>query len=382
MRMLLVILDGLADRPCKELKNKTPLEAAKKPNLDFLARNGKLYLMNVINEKIAPESDQGVLSIFGYDVFKIYTGRGPLEAYGDNVKFENGDVVVRCNFASIKANKIYHNRILDIESMPTEKEIKLVEGIKMKNARFKRTVGHRGVLIINKKISPRVTNSHPGYKIVKNFVTTALPVKNQKLIQKTVFPLENNAIETANIINEFIRKARNSLKNKTILTRGSGNKLPKLKLMEDWAVIADMPVERAIGKLAGMKVIKKPNSLNNIADVIKNESKKRNVYVQIKGPDAFAHKGDAVGKKKAIEEIDSGIIGRIKNMKNTLIVVTADHATPCNLMAHSNDAVPAIVYGAGKGNAREFSEKEARIINRKIYGKQLLDIVIKKHKTF
>src|SRR3989338_4288646 len=195
MRMLLVILDGLADRPCKELKNKTPLEAAKKPNLDFLARNGKLYLMNVINEKIAPESDQGVLSIFGYDVFKIYTGRGPLEAYGDNVKFENGDEIVRCNFASIKDNKIYHNRILDIESMPTEKEVKLVEGIKMKNARFKRTVGHRGVLIINKKISPRVTNSHPGYKIVKNFVTTALPVKNQKLIQKTVFPLENNAIE-------------------------------------------------------------------------------------------------------------------------------------------------------------------------------------------
>src|SRR3989344_7388442 len=194
MRKLLIIIDGLGDRPCKELGNKTPLESAKKDNLDFLARNGKLYLMDVIGRGIAPESDQGMLSILGHDVFKIYTGRGPLEAYGYDVKFENGNVIIRCNFASLHEGKIHNNRVKDIESMPSAKEVSRIENLNIKNAAFKRTIGYRGVLIINKRLSPKITNSHPGYKIIKNFVTTALPVRNHMLMQQKVRTLEKNAV--------------------------------------------------------------------------------------------------------------------------------------------------------------------------------------------
>lgn len=375
MRKLLIIIDGLGDRPCKELGNKTPLESAKKDNLDFLARNGKLYIMDVIGKGIAPESDQGMLSIFGYDVFRIYTGRGPLEAYGDSVKFEKGDVVVRCNFASLYNGKVHHNRINDIESMPTNEEVKKIESLNIKNTIFKRTVGYRGVLIIKKKLSPKITNSHPGYKIINNFVTTALPVKNHMLIRKKVMPLEKNAAETARIVNEFIKKSEGALKNKTILTRGSGNELHRLRPMKDWCILADMPVENAIGKLSKMKIIKKPNELSRLAKIIIKEIKKRNVYVQIKSTDSFSHKGDAIGKKKAIEEIDRKLIKEIKNLKDTIIIVTGDHSTPCSLMAHSSDAVPLLVYGLGKGSSGRFSENEAKLSGNKIYGKNLLKML-------
>ncbi len=378
MKILLIVLDGVADRPCKILGNKTPLEAAKKKNMDFMARMGLLYSMNVIDEKTAPESDQGTLAIFGHDVKMVYTGRGILEAYGDDVKFKKKSVVVRCNFASLINDKIHHNRVKDVEAMPGNKEVKLIEGIKMKDVMFKRTVGYRGVLMINKSLSPRVTNSHPGYKVTKNFMTTALPVKNQMLKEKKVMPLEKKAEETARIINEFIKKAKKLLKNKTILTRGASNKLPKLKRMKGWAIMADMPVEKAIGRLSKMKIVKKPKNLKKLAALARKLIKTNNVYVQIKGPDSFSHKGDAIGKKRAIEAIDKDFIGRIKNLRNTSVIITADHATPCSLMAHSNDAVPALVYGLGKEYAKEFSEKEARRINKRIYGDSLLSTVNKK----
>ena len=375
MKVLLIVLDGVADRPCKMLGNKTPLEAAKKNNIDSLAKNGLLYSMNVIDEKTAPESDQGTLAILGYDIEKVYTGRGPLEAYGDGIKFDKNSVVVRCNFASVFGGKIHHNRVKDIEAMPTREEIKLVEGIKMKNVKFKSTVGYRGVLIINKKLSPRVTNSHPGYSVTKNFMTTALPVKNRLLTEKKVLPLEKNAKEIAGIINEFIKQAKSLLKNKTILTRGSGSALPQLKKMKNWAILADMPVEKAIGNLAGMKVVEKPADLKKLGLIVKKQIQTKNVYIQIKEPDSFAHKGDAIGKKKAIEKIDKDFIGRIKGLKNTIIVITADHATPCSLMAHSNDAVPALIYGLGMGNASEFSEREAMRIGKRIHGRDLLKMM-------
>lgn len=384
MKILLIILDGVGDRPCDMLKGKTPLEAANKPNIDFLAKNGKLYLMDVINKNIAPESDQGTLALFGYDVAKVFTGRGPLEAYGDNINFEKGNIVVRCNFASLKKDKIHHNRINDIESMPTDEEVRKIEDIRIKDLKFKRTIGYRGVLIINKKSSPRVTNSHPGYNImsIKNFLTTALPVKNHMLIQKKVKAMEPKAEITARLINEFIDAAKKILKNKTILTRGAGNRLPKLHKMSDWTIMADMPVEKAIGKLAKMKIVKKPDDLTEASRIIKKEIKKNNVYIQIKKTDSASHKGDAIEKKKTIEDIDRKLISNIKNLENTLIIVTGDHSTPCNLMAHSNDPVPVLVYGIGNGKASTFSEKEARKISNRIEGKNLIKMLMKNTKHF
>src|SRR3989344_1708619 len=106
MKRVIVILDGLGDLPSKELSNKTPLGAAYTPNLNYFTKKGRLGLMYVINKNIAPESDEAMLSILGYDPFKYYTGRGLLEAYGTNVRFKKGSVVLRCNFVEVRGDII------------------------------------------------------------------------------------------------------------------------------------------------------------------------------------------------------------------------------------------------------------------------------------
>ena len=382
MKILFIVLDGLGDRPCNSLKNKTPLDAAKKPCMDFLARNGMIGSMTIISKNIAPESDQGMLSLLGYDIFKTYTGRGPLEAYGNSIKIKKGQVIIRCNFATLCNSKIHHNRINDIESMPSRDEVKKIECIKIPHMKFKKTIGYRGVLIISKNLSPRVSNSHPGYKVVKNFVTTALPVRNRLLMQKNVIPFEKKAGATAEMINNFIEKAGSLLKNKTILTRGAGNKLPVSRNMKSWTILADMPVEIAIGKLSKMKVVKKPKNLKALSDIVKKEIKNNNVYVQIKTIDALSHRNKPVEKMKAIEDIDKNFISNIKDIKNTAIVITADHSTPCNLMSHSSDPVPFLIYGLKKGTAKTFSERKARETGLKIHATSLLKMLWQNTKYF
>src|SRR5512136_2145448 len=98
-RILLLIFDGLGDRPVKELGSKTPLEAALKPNLDWFAMNGMNGLLDPIAPGVRPGSDTSHLALFGYDPFAVYTGRGPFEATGVGIDLQKGDVAFRCNFA-------------------------------------------------------------------------------------------------------------------------------------------------------------------------------------------------------------------------------------------------------------------------------------------
>ena len=112
MQGILVIIDGLGDLPCKELQGKTPLEAAKKPNLDYLAFKGKLGYMYPIKEKVVPESDTATLSVLGNNINGSY--RGYLEALGIGLELEKGDLALRTNFATIdnlKNKKIIDRRV-------------------------------------------------------------------------------------------------------------------------------------------------------------------------------------------------------------------------------------------------------------------------------
>ncbi len=333
MKLLYIILDGLGDRPCRELKGKTPLEAAKIPNLDELAAKSKCGIMYPIAKNIAPESDEAMLALLGFDPFHYHTGRGPLEAYGAGIKFEKGNVVLRCNFIEEK-----NGIIIDTEAKP--RAVRPVKGTK-----FVKTIGHRGVLILTEKnLSPKISNTNPSYKIIRSFVSSAQP-KNKELKIKKCRALDNTseARKSAKLVNNFIEK------NKFIVTRGAGNQLPRLpKLKGRWALLADMPVEKAIGKLTGMTILKKEQDLKKVANtVIKNLNKFDNFYFEIKGPDSSGHRGDAIGKSRAIEKIDKDFFGPLLqkiNLSETVICVTADHSTPCEIMAHSADPVPLLVY--------------------------------------
>ena len=357
MNKILVILDGVGDLPCRELGNKTPLEAANTPNLDLLAKNGKCGLMYTIRKDIAPESDEAMFAILGYNPFKYYTGRGILEAYGGGIRFKKGNLILRCNFVRVKNNKI-----IDIEAKVKKqilnRLVKELNKIKLTvKHKFIATIGHRCVLILDKG-SDKITNTHPGYNIIKNYVTSAVPVNNIMKI-KNCIALSKESKITAKNINKFVKESKNIVKNYAVITRGAGNRLPKLKKLKNWILLADMPVEKAIGKLAGMKIIKKSNNYKKDAKVILKLAKKHNVYVQIKGPGSFGHKNKPLLKKKVIERIDKEFFSMIKKFKG-MIIVSADHSTPCKFKAHSKDPVPVLIYGKGKDRINKFSEASCK----------------------
>ncbi len=360
----------MGDSRYKELGGKTPLEKARTPNMDFLASKAKTGIMWPIAKDIAPESDQAMMSILGFDPFKAYTGRGVLEAYGFGIKI-NG-VVARCNFSTetkkgviIKVQGASERQVRQYAKILSDDKIKIIP-----------TIGYRAVMMIKTKSSPRVTNTHPGYSIIKNYVTTANPVKDRRLIAKRCRALEKNAEETARLINEFTKKTEAKIKKHTILIRGAGNKLPKLdKLKGRWALLADMPVEKAIGKIGGMKVLPKSKNLRKTFGTIqKNFNKYDHFYLQIKGPDAYAHLGNVKGKVKAIEKIDREFISRIRKLNFDILCVTADHSTECRLKAHSKLPVPFLIYNNKASNTRKFSERECAK-GLKIYGRELLKLL-------
>lgn len=385
-KLLFIVLDGAADLPLRALGGKTPLEFANKPNINNLSRMGANGLMQVL--PIPPESDEAVLSLLGYDVFETYTGRGPLEAVGGGVDFKDGDIALRCNFGSIADGEIKNVRIDDISTEDSKKlEWAINEFVELTNADFifKSTTKYRGVLVIKskEKLSAKITNTHPGYvlrpvsstsgDIMLSSAVTSHSTKLQKVI-----PLEHTkeAVLTAELVNEFIKKSAEVLKNNPVnldreskgkspanivITRDAGDRLPKLFNLYKtygfkWGCFAEMPVEKGIAQLSGMEIIPMPepseDTKNNYwvwaQTAIKNIQFYDALYIHLKGPDIFAHVGDYKGKISSIETIDKyffePLLKRI-DMQNTMIAITCDHATSCEQKSHVDAPVPLTIAG-------------------------------------
>jgi len=374
MKTLLIVLDGLAG----ETKAMTALKVSSTPFLDNLAKLSKIGLMYPV-PGVAPESDSAVLSILGYDPYKYHTGRGPLEAVGFGIKFETGMLALRCNFATSSDGKKLTDRragrtLTTKEAKELEKEIN--KKVKLTDATFKfwSTVQHRAVLIIKtkKRLYPKISNTDPAYERGEKGIAHAL--SNFKMEIRKCKPLDKNAKLSADLVNEFTEKVYKVLKNcevnkkrkkkkllpaNIVLCRDAGNKIPKLfsiskKYKRKWAILADMPLEVGIGMLADMDVIKmhaptftKSDYTERLKKTMAALKKYDSLYVHIKGPDLFGHDGDFKGKVKSIEEIDKYFLGPLLNKlekQNIMIVVTADHATPCSLAAHSADPVPILIF--------------------------------------
>jgi 2,3-bisphosphoglycerate-independent phosphoglycerate mutase len=355
---------------------------------------GEVY---TVGKGLAPESDVAVISMLGYDPIKTYTGRGPIEAFGSGLEMEDGDLAVRCNFATV-------DNMLNIidrrcgRSLSTEEAKELAEaitkgvGLRSYEAsfQFKATVGHRAVLLIKVKggkLSGNISNTDPAYKKMEglglaitkfeNRIASCRPLDRTKgarmaaaLLQE--FTEKSHALLESHPLNAK-RKAAGKPAANAILSRDAGSKLPRFEPVSkkygmDFASMVEMPVERGIALLCGMDLVEMPTPTGRLQEdyarraILAAELAETYgvVYVHIKGPDEPAHDGDCRGKKKAIELIDAHFFGNLGVDRNRVVVaVTADHSTPCTLRAHSDDPVPLMVSGGGiKGDGlRSFSEK-------------------------
>lgn len=402
MKLIYVVIDGLGDLPIEELGNETPLGAADTPNLDFLARKGKTGLMYTVGKGIAPESDVGVISILGYNPFKYDTGRGVLEAVGAGVEMKNGDLALRCNFATMGEN----DRIIDRRAgrdLTYEESAKLSKAVNERvklesypaDFELRATVGYRAVLVIRSKVKPlssKISNTDPAYKRLEKL---GVVEKDAEMVLKQCEPADksDSARFSAALVNEFTAKSHEvldthevnkqrdavgKLKANVLLLRDAGHMLPEFFNINEhyhlsFVCLADMPVERGIAKLAGMHLIDLPPPSSDMRrDCLLRIKKLFEVmpefdcfYVHIKGTDEPGHDGNFRLKQQLISIIDKNFFGELLqkiDLSNFEVCVTADHSTPCLLRAHSDDPVPVLISG-GKirgDNSGKFSEKECK----------------------
>ena len=421
-KIFYIVLDGLGDTPLKELGNKTPLEAALTPNLDKLARSGKTGVVYTVAKGVAPESDIAVISLLGYDAHKYYTGRGPLESFAEGLKVEDGNVAFRVNFATVEddGKKIKDRRVG--RNLTTEEATALAKEINTKvtltNAtfEFKNTIGHRGILVIramHTQLSAWITNTDPAYD--REGVFGLAKEKFEPFIDesKPMPGYENSkpAMDAAALLNEFTAKSHQVLQeaamNKkriadgkvpanVILSRDAGDHLPKFPPISElykvkFGSFVEMPVEKGIALLTGMSIVDVPSRTGH-PDVdyavwakiaLKKISEFDGLYIHIKGPDEPGHDGDFKQKKASIEAIDKNFFANLLphlKMSDCVMVVTADHSTPCALKAHSADPAPLLVCGnkIKPDGSLSFSERTAKEGSLgEILGKDLMGILIK-----
>jgi len=402
LKLIYAIIDGMGDLPTEEFGNKTPLEAAETPNMDMLAKKGKTGLVYAVGKGIAPESDVAVISILGYDPFQYNVARGPIECLGAGLDVKNGDLALRCNFATIdQKGRIIDRRVgRNLTSEEAQILAKAVnDGVKLESHpaefEFGNTFGHRGVLVIRSETGPlsgEIGNTDPAYERVKG-IGVAKAGAEMMLMKSEPVEASESAKVSADLVNEFVRKshivldnhevnrrraAQGKLKANVILTRDAGSNLPDFFNINDrygvrFACFVDMPVERGIARLAGMHIVDLPPPSGNfeadfslrVERLLENLSSFDCFYIHIKGPDEPGHDGDFELKTRIIETIDRFFFGRIfasLDLEECIVCVTADHATPCKLKAHSDDAVPLLISGdrVPSDGSQVFSEKESK----------------------
>jgi 2,3-bisphosphoglycerate-independent phosphoglycerate mutase len=362
MRGILVIIDGMGDLPNSQLNNMTPLEAANTPNMDFLATRGEIGLLYPVKPGFTPESDESIISIFGNDL--VFGTRGQLEAIGEDVNLAGGDLVLRANFATIDSLK--EGNILDRRTGRTlnSKEIEMLS-IAINKIRlpctfvFKPTILHQAVLILNGGFSENILGNDSTYIQGKTHNITKT---------RSVTPLddEDNVIYTANVLNEFIKKANDVLEdhplNKErkkrgllpanyILVRSPGVEPPKIKKYKGWLSVSYFPLEKGFSKLSGMDLftfeypkLKGFDSYSNLWDGLRQacnhamDSVKRHhkrydyAYIHINEPDIAGHDNKPIEKKMMLEYIDKTLFSFLREFappNKIHVVVTANHSTPC-----------------------------------------------------
>ena len=364
LKAILLICDGMADRPVPALGARTPLEAAKNINMNTLALQGICGIMDPIAPGIRAGSDTSHLSILGYDPYKAYTGRGPFEAAGIGMDVRKGDIALRCNFSTVDDNWVVIDRRAGRIEKGTDQLAAAVNGMQFDDvtAYFKESVAHRGALVLRGPgLGAGVTDADPhevGAKVHKC---------------ESIDPNDQAAAKTARIVNEFVKRSYEALKDhpvnkqreaegkppaNIILPRGAGV-APHVESFEEkyhlkGAAVIETGLIGGIAVYLGMDIVEAPGATGGLdsdlmamgRSVLKALETHNFVLCNLKGPDVAGHDGQAQAKVEVIERIDA-VVGMLMDQVDaqTYIVLTSDHSTPITVQDHSGDPVPIAFWG-------------------------------------
>lgn len=372
MKHIIILGDGMADHAVERLGGKTLLEYANTPNMDRLARIGRTGRLATVPDGFLPGSEVANATILGYDMNKVYEGRGPLEAASIGYEMEPGDLALRCNIICLENDKIknHHGGHLTTDES-TELIDLLNERLGSDRVRFVKGIQYRHLLIIkggNKYINCAPPHDHPNEEWRKLLIR---PEKGH----------EHEALDTATLLNELIIKSQDVLYNAPLNVKRraegkdeansiwpwGGGYRPQMKTLSDMYpqikrgdVISAVDLIRGIGHYAGLHNIIVPGA-TGLADTnyegktqaaIEALRKDDFVFLHIEASDEAGHDGDLELKLRTIENLDSRVVGPIfeevsKWDEPVAIAVMPDHPTPVEIRTHVKEPVPFAVWYPG-----------------------------------
>ena len=399
MKYIVILGDGMADRPIAELGEKTPLEYAKTPMMDALAKKGEIGLVHTIPEGMKPGSDTANLSVLGYDPKKYYSGRSPLEALSIGVPMKDTDVALRCNLVTLSEEEdSYEKRhMIDHSSdeISTEDAAVLLAAVRdaMENEEFQFYVGtsYRHCLIWNCGSVVELAQPHD---ILTQCVENYLPDTNvlYEMMKKSYEILVNHPINVA-------RKEKGLHPANSCWFWGAGTK-PTLSSFEEktgkkGAMISAVDLLKGIAVGASMQVVEVKGANGGLHTNYEGKAQAALkvlleddcdfVYVHLEGPDEMGHQGSLERKIRAIEWLDERIVtpiveGLDASKEEYRMLILPDHPTPLCIRTHSSEPVPYVLYDSSKEEKHDwnYNEKDAKESGNYVAeGHNLIDVLFK-----
>lgn len=378
---LILIGDGMADWPVESLGNRTPLEAAEIPNLDFMASNGALGMVQVVPKEMYPGSDVSNLSIIGYDPREVYTGRSPLEAASMGIGLGKDDVAVRCNIVTLRHDGA-DTEMEDFSAghISSAESAELLRDLQAKvddrGVRFHPGVSYRNLMVWpNGKDAVETT---PPHDIHGKRITEYLPRGEGADQLLDLMEISRELFESHPVNGK--RRAEGKLPGNSIWLWGQG-KAPRItpfgeKYGLTGSVVAAVDLIKGIGVYCGLSVVQVPGATGYVDTnfrgkaeyALKELERKDFVLIHVEAPDEAGHNGSVSDKVRAIERIDkemlSLILPRAKDGGDLGILVLPDHPTPVSIRTHAQEPVPFVFYPAPEGLAsfpgKRYTESDAR----------------------
>ncbi len=369
MKYAIVLYDGMADYPVDALGGKTPMELAKKPNLDRLAKFGEVGLVRTVEAGLKPGSDIANLSVLGYDPKKYYTGRSPLEAVSIGVKMADDDIALRCNVVTVSDEENYDEKTMvdysagDISSEEAAKIIETVqEHFGSGKFDFYAGVSYRHCLIFHNGTTDlgKMTPPHDiSGRVVGEYISTAENAKELTAMMRESYSfLKDHPVNL-----ERIRNGKAPANSIWLWGEGSRPSLPSFESMfgKKGSIISAVDLLKGIGICAGMNTPEVEGATGYIdtnfvgkarAAVSEWESGQDLVYLHFEAPDECGHRNEPENKVRSIELIDEQVLPVLFDYldgcgEDYKIMVLPDHPTPIKTLTHASDPVPYVIYHKG-----------------------------------
>jgi 2,3-bisphosphoglycerate-independent phosphoglycerate mutase len=397
MRYALILPDGAADEPIADLNNQTTLQAARLPNMDWIATNGRVGTVRTVPKGFTPGSDVATLSVIGYDVATCYTGRAPLEAVARRITLEPDALVFRCNLVTIADGRMIDFSAGHITQAEAEKLIaELQAKLGSERIRFYPGVSYRHLMTLRDADWMKI-DATPPHDIPGESIASHLPRGKGNDVIREIMEKAAGLLETHEI--NQVRRDLGENPATAIWLWGQGP-MPRIEPFKSkfgltGVGITGVDLFRGVAMSAGWRMVDVPGATGYLDTNYKGKGEAAVaaldevdlVAVHIEAPDEAGHNGDACQKVKALERIDEFIVGpvleKLRQFDEWRILVVPDHPTPCAKKTHTDTPPPFAMAGSGivADRATEFSEAAAEESDLKIDpGHELMEFFLKSGK--